>query len=223
MKKTLYIIAAIGILLCACNSKEKKAEAVIREHLSKTLYDFESYEPIETTVTKAKSSIFTDTTIWNLGSALAYAMQENIKIVEETLEMKEKMDIWEPTSYSSSYTWQQYHKYKNNWENAALQSLQMNKICESLISEIKDSISNIDTTKDVGWEVKHRFRCKNKKGIADIGEYRYVLDDGFKQILIEDSDRGYDKKTHELLDTINEDKLHDYMYHKIKKYMKLYG
>ena len=45
-KKRLLFIIAICFLLTAC-SKEDKAKKAIKNHLAKTMHDFDSYEPVE--------------------------------------------------------------------------------------------------------------------------------------------------------------------------------
>ncbi len=62
-------------------------------------------------------------------------------------------------------------------------------LAKSTAKSLKDTLQTVDTEKIVGWEVKHRFRCKTKGGYSTIGNYRYVMDENFKEILIfEDTD-----------------------------------
>lgn len=72
MKQT-FLLLFFPILMVACQSKEEKAAELIKNELSKTLYDFESYSPIETTVTEAKLSVYTDTVCWKKANILLYA------------------------------------------------------------------------------------------------------------------------------------------------------
>lgn len=47
MKKSTLIAIALSWLVIGCSSPEKKAKKLIEEHLSKTMNDFKSYEPVE--------------------------------------------------------------------------------------------------------------------------------------------------------------------------------
>lgn len=55
MKTCAFIFFSLGsaVMLILYKSKERKAEALIRTELSKTLFDFDRYKLIETTVVEA--------------------------------------------------------------------------------------------------------------------------------------------------------------------------
>ena len=118
MKKTLLLILSIVTLVAVtgCVSKEKKAAKLIEKELSKTLYDFDSYQPIETVVVEAKSTKYNDSACWNKAAVLAYAMEKSTVAFKEADRARENMLIWgRPTSYSSSYSDNNYHKYKTQY------------------------------------------------------------------------------------------------------------
>lgn len=48
MKTLLFIVVSATMLLSGCKSKEEKANELIKDDMFKVLYDFASYEPIET-------------------------------------------------------------------------------------------------------------------------------------------------------------------------------
>lgn len=190
----LFIMSLIVISFVSCQSKEEKAAELIKKELSKTLYDFDSYQPIETTVTEAKMTMYNDSACWNKARIVAYGMKEVKKYLDEAKDAEEHMEIWgEPSYYSSSYSDRQYYKYKAEFKEN-LDKAQLNlEACRSLVSELKEQILGLDTTKVTGWEVKHRFRCKTKGGNMTIGDYRYILDKNFKEVLLrEDMDDDED-------------------------------
>lgn len=56
--KQIIIMALAGIfILTGCKSKEEKALEAIKDEMFKTLYDFESYQPVETKIDSAFLSI----------------------------------------------------------------------------------------------------------------------------------------------------------------------
>ena len=202
MKQT-FLLLFFPILMVACQSKEEKAAELIKNELSKTLYDFESYSPIETTVTEAKLSVYTDTVCWKKANILLYAFNYSKECLDKAKEAQERMEIWgPPTRYSSSYSDNQYYKYKKEWDEKTKTALTSWEVLKALAKNLKDTLQTLDSEKVIGWEVKHRFRCKNKGGNSTIGDYRYVIDKNFKTVLIrEDTDEDEYKNLREIVES----------------------
>lgn len=200
MKRFLYLLF-ITIVLVGCQTKEEKAAELIRNELSKTLYDYESYSPIETIVTEAKLTEYNDTICWKQANILLYAFKQATESLDEVKNAKEHMEIWgAPTYYSSTYSDNQYYKYKKEWTSKMEIAKSNWELVKRLSANLKDSIQALDKNKIVGWEVKHRFRCKTKGGSATIGDYRYVIDKNMKKVLIyEDVDEDDYKQIRELV------------------------
>ena len=114
MKKTnlLLLIVLVSLFVVSCESKEEKAAELVKNELSKTLYDYESYEPIETKVSEAYQTPYNDTTCFRVAMGIAYVMNATSKAIDEAKEAREHADIWgPPTYYSSSYSDNKYRKY----------------------------------------------------------------------------------------------------------------
>ncbi len=205
MKKILFLLLASTVILASCKSNEEKAEELIKKELSKTLYDFDSYQPIETIVNEAKANVFNDTTCWHKAEVLAFGMEKTIEYANKCTKAKEYMDIYgPPTSYSSSYSDKQYYKYKAECEEALEEAQNSHRTCKRVALELKELVSKLDTTEVIGWEVTHRFRCKTKGGSAAIGNYRYVIDKDFETVLLrEDTDE--DEHVREAIKTLETD------------------
>lgn len=191
--KSRVIVLCLSILavtLTACKSKEQKAEDLIRVELSKTLLDFNSYEPIETIVTEAYESAYNNYWCFHQAMIIAAHMKKANEYSEEMSKAKDYMEIWgAPSYYSSSYSDNQYYKYRKQVkENLDKLETAITTI-QTLGKTLQDSIKVLNPDKIIGWEVKHRFRCKTRGGQAAIGDYRYIVDDQFKNILFhEDMD-----------------------------------
>lgn len=196
---SIGVIISIFILLMGCSSKEERANKLIKERMSKTLFDYASYDPIETIVTEAKASLYTDTSCWRMGDVLYLCMSQAIKYNNEAKEAQERMEIWgPPTYYSSSYSDSKYRKYKSEYEDANSSFMASMILCNMISDSLKQQVSRLDENEVIGWEVIHKFRCKTKGGYATIGNYRFVMDKGFDAILIEedmDSDESKGKRT----------------------------
>ena len=195
------IMIFVAILSISCKSNEEKAAEFIKKELSKTLYDFDSYQPIETTVTEAKMTMYNDSVCWRKGAMLAYSVNKATKYIEKVEDAKQSMDIWgRPSYYSSTYSDNQYYKYKKEFEENLEKAQNALDLCKLIAAELKEDIATLDTAKVIGWEAKHRFRCKTKGGSSTIGDYRYILDKDFKSvILLEDMDDDDDSKIREAL------------------------
>lgn len=203
MKRIPFAILISVILFAGCQSKEEKAAELIKNELSKTLYDFESYQPIETIVKEAKSNAYNDSSCWKKASLLGYGMQQIIEYKKESEDAKEHMDIWgKPTYYSSSYSDNKYYKYRDEYIEVLEKAIAAYSVCKSIAKELKDSVAKLDTNQVIGWEVTHRFRCKTRGGNSTIGDYRYIIDKDFKKVLLrEDIDSEDDKQTREAIET----------------------
>jgi MFS superfamily sulfate permease-like transporter len=74
MRNCVIIAIISALIFTSCQSKEEKAAELIKAELSKTLYDFDSYEPIKTTVTEAYNTANNDSSCIILASTIMYGM-----------------------------------------------------------------------------------------------------------------------------------------------------
>ena len=182
MKKLSILLLLLPLIIVGCKSNEEKAAELIKKELFKTLYDFDSYSPIETIVTEAKQSVYTDKAFWAKAKAVSYAFNLASKYRKDYEDVEERIHY----SYSDE---QQYYELKKEEEEIKEKMATFFDLAKSTAKSLKDTLQTVDTEKIVGWEVKHRFRCKTKGGYSTIGNYRYVMDENFKEILIfEDTD-----------------------------------
>ena len=179
MKQILYL-ALSALIFVGCKSHEEKAAELIKQDMFKTLYDFESYEPIETQIDSAFTSIYTDTL------ALLYANEANdifekMKDAKSEYERaKSSMDIWSD-SYSALGR-SNYNKAKQTVDDYLKKLDESLSRANELYANIKERNVKIGRS-FIGWQAKHRFRCKTKGGNFDIGNYLYVFDKDFSRIL----------------------------------------
>ncbi len=200
----IIIILVLGLSLTSCSSKEDRANKLIKERMSKTLFDYASYDPIETIVSEAKATMYNDSSCWNAGTILAEFMKLGLKYGDAMNDAKEHMEIWGlPSYYSSFYSDNKYYKYKSEYEDAANSLTVSLEICKILADSLREQIMNLDENSVVGWEVTHKFRCKTKGGQSTIGNYRFVMDKNFKSILInEDIDDEDDQCVRSAMETV---------------------
>lgn len=204
MKNSRYFLALmIPLIVISCKSREDKAVDLVKNELSKSLYDFESYEPIETKVSEAYQTAYNDTTCVRLAMGIAHTMNESSKAFEEANDAQEFMEIWgPPTYYSSSYSDGQYRKYSEIAKEKSQEALTAFELLKTMGRALEDSIKALDDKKIIGWEIKHRFRCKTRGGQNTIADYRYVVDPDFRIVYFcEDIDDDDYKEAREIIDS----------------------
>ena len=176
MKKLILVLAAVivAVTVTSCKSKEEKAAELIKQELSHVLYDFGSYEPIETVVTEAKHIPINDSACVNKAlDAIAYheLVIEYAKDGKSALEMC----IWgSPSRYSTSHYEFVYAVKKANT---------CIKKYNSSIDDLKIMMKNTNPSETIGYNVEHTFRCKSKDGIWSIEHYRFIVDKKIKKII----------------------------------------
>jgi hypothetical protein len=195
MKNIFIFLGIIVFVVSSCKSREEKANELIKAELFKTLYDFSSYEPIETIIDSAFTSIYTDSTILTHAYIIKGCIDRLDKYISEINSARSSMDIW-GDSYSS-YSRRKYNdaleKFETNLEKA---KTVMKKMNESMLF-IKGRIDKFETS-HIGFQAKHKFRCKSKGGNFTIGNYLYIIDEKFEKIIsvidLDDDDNEEMKK-----------------------------
>ena len=186
MKKLFYFLAAVivAVTVTSCKSKEEKAAELIKQELSHVLYDFGSYEPIETVVTEAKHIPINDSACVNKSlDAIAY-YELAVEYAKDGKSAFETMCIWgSPTRYSSSYSDNRYYESKYEFVDAVKKANICIKKYNSSIDDLKIMMKNINPSETLGYNVEHSFRCKSKGGIWLIEHYRFIVDKKIKKII----------------------------------------
>ena len=186
MKKCVILLTIFAAFsVTGCKSNEEKANELIRAELSKTLYDYESYQPIETTIKEAKNTLFNNKDAWKYASLFQLAFEEAKEYLEKAKDAQDYMDIYGPPSYySSARSDRKYYEYKKEKEEYLEKTKNAYNLSSAMIDTLKVLNTKLDTTQIIGWEVSHRFRCKTKGGHSDIGNYRYIIDKEFENIIL---------------------------------------
>ena len=179
-------IIKVGIVLAACfsigacKSKEDKALALIDKQMFSSLYDYESYQPVETQLDSAFNVAEYNEEILALGLLVSDDMDEVNDEIKEMKSAQRSMNIWSDSysSYGRSEYYEARDAMKEHWEKAKTYgqkvALEMGMIREKA-KEFDGSFC--------GWKVTHKFRCKTKGGNSTLGTYVYIFDRDVKEIL----------------------------------------
>lgn len=191
MKKLFLLLIIASTIMSGCKSKEEKAQEAIKKEMFKTLYDFESYEPIETKVDSSYYSIYTDTTIIKRGYILSALLDEANQTLEKAQDATNTMEIW--SDLSTSYGRRKFNKAKDEADKYLLEASVYSKLMTAESDTIK--ILSSKTKKSFnGWKVTHKFRCKTKGGNSTIGTYIYIFDKDMKNIIYQEDTEDEDLK-----------------------------
>lgn len=177
MKKIIVLIISALCFVACQESKEEKAEKLIKKAFNSIIVNIDTYEPIETTVDSAFAPMQTAETfqiIENTPSRIIL-YQELKDQMERTQSL---MAIYE--SPYSSYDKTQYMQYKEKYETAKKKLADMDE--KSLALEKKfDEMSKQEPVFN-GYLVRHKYRYVNKDGNKTIGEYLFLMNKELTEI-----------------------------------------
>lgn len=196
--KPLISIMGLLIALSACStSKEEKAQEMAAHYLKGVIYNFDSYEPLQTKVDSSYVSLSTDKEAIELTKDMLKLFQLAQDYAKKVERAESSMEIWSPNGSSSAFIKGEYRRAKEKRnENQRLLDKTKERI-QNQFSKIKSRQSNLDMGKVAGWKVYHKFKSLNVTGSTDsFGEYVFICDDKF----IETS--AYSKEDYDALNKI---------------------
>lgn len=179
MKKFLLLSLSLVLVLACGQSPQKKADALIKESLLKTLIFPDSYEAVETVLDSAftpyqdPSFISTVLEICNKGPEVA-DLEDKMK------RAKSSMAIWNH-SYMGAYGRNEYSEAKNEYDQAkasydAIVS-RVQKMSEGLRVQIEKE------PEFIGFQARHRYRAKNNAGNTLIDDSFFLLDKDLSKVV----------------------------------------
>lgn len=174
----------LAITLASCASKEDKANKLIKDYMYENLYDFESYEPMKTTIDTMYTDIRFDKEAYALALVAGDKLDKVNDYLAEVRSAQTSMDIWSDsgTSYGRSKYNEAKDKCRDNL-NAARKCMREMYASMLLILDRNEALEQNEKGEAIGWKVGHRFRCKTKGGNSTIGEYIFVMDKDLKEVI----------------------------------------
>ena len=184
MKAKSILLLSVLFFLLSCQSKEEQIERLIEDALFRSLFDFSSYEPIETKIDSAFSSIYRDTLI----ISYAYLVQKELEDIDNYLRNIDRaqstMEIYFDSRSSSGRL--RYNRANQEVEenlSKARESLSIINDYYDLIRERAETFQN----DFIGWQAIHRYRTKTRGGHFDIGDNLYIIDPDLEKIIYQES------------------------------------
>lgn len=209
MKKTFSLLTAFLVVLAivGCQSKETKANKLIKDYMYTHLHDFKSYEPIETTIDTLYNTILTDAECIALAT-LKIEHEDKADEYDAAADFsKNTMDVWAISARSSSRALNEYKKaYRELCDNVVKQA---DEKIQALTAWqlILEKAQELDGSKHLGWAVGHKFRSNNRGGNSALGDYIFFMDKDLKNILqvFSEDDDETNMALSELLDIMEDD------------------
>lgn len=182
MKKYLPLFLFLAYLAVSCSpSPEKKAEALIKEAVLKTLVLPETYQSVETKLDSAFTPIHDPKSI----SAILDLFQNNQKmeLVEEHIKYaKSQIALWSsPLMKSTTYGREQYQQAKEEYDSyqETYEKLSINN--EQRLEEIGKLFNK--QPEYIGYRAHHRFRANDNDGTVYLSGYYFLFDKELSQIV----------------------------------------
>lgn len=191
--KRFFSFGMVVMVICClsgCKSNERKAEDLIRDYMFKHLHDYDSYEVVETRVDTAYNLPIFNASIRAEAQDVKDIMDDIDDIQSDMESAQRSMEIWGDSW--SSYSRREYNEARDKWlKNLDNYVGKMTIIINSL-SEINEGIKKMDSKEVLGWLVSHKFRCNTRGGNRTLGDYTFVMDKSFKNILLQIDDDDED-------------------------------
>ena len=177
--KRIIIFIPVLCLLVSCKSKEEKALELIDQQMFQTLYDYESYQPVETKLDSAFTSPYFSDSIIAMVMLYDKFQDEADDFKDEADDAKSTMEIW--SDAYTSYARSRYNDARNKWIDNTILYFKTSKKAILALMKAAEAIKDFEP-EYCGWQVYHKYRCKSKGGHALLSEAIYIVDKDVKEI-----------------------------------------
>ena len=182
MKRSMISQTIVILVLltfgCTQNKQEKGAE-IAKKEVNKLLTNAKSYEPVETEVNSAFTSVYTDKEIVTAAYELVDLYEEYEEVQEKYNDAKSSATLWEG-SYMSAYAKEEHKQAKEKMNKYVFQS---SEIEDDIISQnkiIRERAKGIEEDMFYGWNIYHRFKYANEPRLCDL---LIIVDENMENVI----------------------------------------
>lgn len=176
--KKLFYLALIAIALSACTSKEKKAEALIKDYLKMSLLKPDTYKPVKTILREANSP-YDDLDLLKEVKQLQDIALEYDLTEAQAKNAKSSMAL-NSGSYQSAYTRNEYQEAKEKYDNANAKIEELKAKGKNLYEKIAKKLKS--TPELIGYKAFHNFRADDNNGNTYIGNVIALFDKDMERV-----------------------------------------
>jgi lipoprotein len=184
MTKKLFLCLISALVICGCGKNiEEQAQEAVKNELHKTLYYFDSYEPLETKVDSAFNTPENNSDVREL---MKIVSEQGNQVKEFTTELENaertiaSLSDARKLGGSFAYDYNEAVKDKVYVETKIKGNL---KVAYENALKFSKFISQADSS-FIGWRVMHTYRAKTGRGVPDIGREVYIFSKDFKKVLL---------------------------------------
>lgn len=191
MKKGFLMLCSVVLLFSCQSTLEERAQEAVKAELYKNLYDFDSYEPLETKVDSAFNISVHNSDFMTL-MAHSEVFSERLKALKRIFEAAER-DIasWSSLrSYGGTAAYE-YNKAKKERAKTFQEIKKLEKEFFQWVIQIKRTLKESDGSSFIGWKVIHKYRVKTRGGIPDLRQEIYIFSKDFKELFLSTSAETY--------------------------------
>lgn len=187
MKKLILLFALLPIFIISCEqTKEAKAEKVIKKYLKETMDDYGSYSPISISEIKIVKSE------WKIPKELEMEYEFLLDYIKLLTQAGYEVDITSDADYYikdlEKYSDKEYVKHVKDKNDAKLLISRRAKV-KALWLEFKHYQDIIYASKKsfqpefIGWKMTHKFRAKNRMGGTELNELELQFDKDITKVV----------------------------------------
>lgn len=178
MKKLLFLSLAIFAISCA-QSPQKKAEALVKDAVQKTLVLPDTYQPVETQLDSAFTP-YHDPEFVNICLDMCKKSIELDQLDTQVKRAKSNMSIW-TGPYMSTFGKEQYRQAKEEYEAAQKKYDTLMEYLQKKSLILKEKIEK--EPEFIGCRVHHTYRANNNAGNTIIADKYFILDKDITTII----------------------------------------
>ena len=196
MKQIFLILSIVPFLFGCVQTREQRGAEIAKSEMMKRLYDADSYEPIETHIDSAYTSIYTDLAVIRAVHDLIElnADEQKERLQRQYNSAKSSAAIWSDSRGWSSYAREKYRQAKEEMDDYANQLKELDEEVKVKMNVIRDHANAVSEHQFCGWNIYHRFRCANRLGMHQISDVLIIVDENMEYVngcFILDDDDDY--------------------------------
>lgn len=176
--KRIVFLALIAVSLAACTSKEKKAEALIKDYLKISLLKPDTYKPVKTILREANSPYDDLDLLKEVKQLKDIALEYDL--TEAQARRAKSMMAFNSGSYQSAYTRNEYQEAKEQYDNANAKVEELKAKGKNLYDKVVTKLKS--NPELIGYKAFHNYRADDNSGNTYIGNVIVLFDKDMEQV-----------------------------------------
>jgi len=174
---SIFGLLAVLLLTC-CQTREEKADALIKEALMPYLVKPDSYRPVETKLDSAFAP-YDNPELLNTLGVMCGLFEERWDLKDKMQEKIRLMNVW-GSGYTSEWSKKQYLGYKEEYDVFNGQYEKLNQKIQLQYAKV-DSLVKVER-QFIGFKATHNYRSDNNDGKTNIGNLFLVFDKDITEV-----------------------------------------